>query len=569
MKVLFVHPEDDAHSGPWIQQKWDRVIDLGIGGNSTYCRWADLFGCTVQDTKFSSITPQPIRKALAYGVGHLCDSHGIDWWKVISIKYIPELYWIAALTAIKETIDPKDDIYFSRFSFDSRVFEELLGREAICFLRERTFRNKLKGDYQKLRRLSVTQIIQIMFDKYDSEHNARACIYSKKARCKEPQILLPTAYVNVTRMALAYARSLPQHKFLIVSARQTGKSTATIPNVAQADLAAYSGQRFDCEEFKDLHEKWLRLRRRLELEPLLRVLLQTGVLNSFSKDLHKWLAIRNMWMNVFASEPIVAVLSCDDNNPYTSIPLLIAKQRGIPSIVCHHGALDGHCAVKSSPGDILLAKGHMEQDYLLNVGGVQPARIVVGAPAQPSSFSEHRRKTVILFFSEDYETSGGRVKEFFRDLLPPLASVARRTGRSLVIKLHPAENLRERHRIIRDVLSREEMAKAQIIDGPFTEELISDAWCAVTVSSTVALDCSLRNVPVFLCSWLENWPFGYSKQFAKFSVGTILSPSDIEAIPTLVQRYKYPDSRDIWQPLEQQAMHDIVANKSRHLKAAV
>ena len=59
----------------------------------------------------------------------------------------------------------------------------------------------------------------------------------------------------------------------------------------------------------------------------------------------------------------------------------------------------------------------------------------------------------IVFFSEVYEISGGgRAKEFYRDVLPPLADLAIQEHCQLVVKLHPAESLAERQGFVLDTL---------------------------------------------------------------------------------------------------------------------
>jgi hypothetical protein len=119
-----------------------------------------------------------------------------------------------------------------------------------------------------------------------------------------------------------------------------------------------------------------------------------------------------------------APVSCDDANPYTHIPLLIAKQRGLPTVFTHHGALDGHYLVKRSYADTVLAKGAMERDYLVRRCGLDREQVQIGAPLRKVSPAAVRGgQTSIIFFSEDYEVSGGRVEEFYRDLVPELAKL--------------------------------------------------------------------------------------------------------------------------------------------------
>jgi hypothetical protein len=570
MNILFLHPEDQPDHRTWAKERWDRVIDLGIGGAQTYKGWAEFFGCKVDDLGFARTNYVSIQKALGHLAGRLYDRYRIDWWGVISTYYIQQLFRVAALQNLVEDIRCQDKVFCSRCCFERDVLEVLLAK-SVPSLSGQSFVSRLKATAEKARRLSFQQARQVIWDKYDPGHHVRARFVRSRALSDTPVVLLPTAYLNTTRMALAHARSIPDCQFLLVSARQSGYSRELPANTIQADLAAYNQQDFDRDEYFTLSELWEMLRPELEAEPLLQVLMKTGGLESFSNSLRQWLRIRDAWINIFKTERIVAVLSCDDNNPYTAIPLLLARHLSLPAVACHHGALDGHRLIKSSPADVLLAKGPMEQDYLTNVCGVQGERVETGAPVRPSLYAhDQESKPCIIFFSEDYEVSGGRVEEFYRDILPPLIRLAREGSKKLVIKLHPAESLHDRRRIVKSVLSKDDMRIVQVVDGLLTEELMSKARFAVTVISTAAVDCALRSIPVFLCGWLENWPLRYSEQFAKFRVGARLSsPAELKRIPELLNNYAVCDPAELWQPMQAQVMRVLFSDIHGGLAAAV
>ncbi len=82
------------------------------------------------------------------------------------------------------------------------------------------------------------------------------------------------------------------------------------------------------------------------------------------------------------------------------------------------------------------------------------------------------------------------------------------------------------------------MKVTQVVDGPLTDALLDATWFAVAVLSTVAVECALRNIPCFLCSWLEYSFYGYIDQFIRFGVGTRLNgPSEIAKLPQYLERY--------------------------------
>ncbi len=182
------------------------------------------------------------------------------------------------------------------------------------------------------------------------------------------------------------------------------------------------------------------------------------------------------------------------------LPVLLARQQGIPTLDFHHGALDGRFLLKNLSSDLYLAKGEMERDYLVRVCRLPAERVILAGPPLPRSIPAHehvekeRRKDespLILFFSEPYEVGRLRTEDIYREILTPLARLASKFGRRLVVKLHPFESRAERMGLVAKVLPPENAALVDVLDGPFTPEMVARAWFAVTVESTVVIDCSL------------------------------------------------------------------------------
>lgn len=268
--------------------------------------------------------------------------------------------------------------------------------------------------------------------------------------------------------------------------------------------------------------------------------------------------MRDAWRNVFDTEPVEGVLCADDSNPYTRIPLLLAGARALPNIACHHGALDGRYIFKRAYGDVIWAKGKMEEDYLVRKCAVPVERVEIGAPPLPTSFRQKRclqpsPLSHILFISEPFEATGGRTAEFYRDVLPPLAALALRFRRKLIVKLHPQESKSERAEMLSRVLSPVEMASTRIVTGPLTEDLLTLAWFGITVLSTVALECTIRGIPCFLCTWLESSSYGYVDQFIRFDVGIAIDDtSEIEKIPDYLEHFEIDPGalEHCWRPVD-------------------
>ncbi len=106
------------------------------------------------------------------------------------------------------------------------------------------------------------------------------------------------------------------------------------------------------------------------------------------------------------------------------------------------------------------------------------------------------------------------------------------------MKLHPFESLRERRRLVEELLSPANREVVEVVSGPLGD-LVARAWFAVTVQSTVAVECALQKVPCFLCKWLANPMFDYAGQFARFGAGAAMgSAEDIGGIPEIVRRWR-------------------------------
>jgi hypothetical protein len=267
------------------------------------------------------------------------------------------------------------------------------------------------------------------------------------------------------------------------------------------------------------------------------------MLERVASGLHWGLAVRDAWANVLETECVAGCLCADDSNPYTRIPLLLAKNRGLQTIACHHGALDCCMALKTLATDFYLAKTEMERDYLVEQCHLARERIVLGGPGDCGRLTPQgaRERSHIVFFSEPYEASGWRSEEVCRDLAPRLYSLAQSCGLKLAFKLHPFESLRGHRKKLRGILG-EQQREIEVIAGPLTDDLWRKTRFALTVESSTALECAARGVPVFLCTWLRDPYAGYAPQYAKFGVGHALhSPEQISDIPRLLENQDCPE----------------------------
>jgi hypothetical protein len=575
MRTLLLHPEDSHTQGPWSRERWDRIIDLGLGGLDTYQRWSRQFACPVTPLnalrhEFDEI--RQVRDLLDLGSGRLVDQHGLDWWELVSIEVHEQLEQLILLRRFA-ALGAGDEVYVSRPGFHADALRALLGeRLRVIPAQPGTGKSGVNHYLRLAAKFPLRQLVGIFWDKYDAGYQFRGRFGGRRPHAAEPVVLLPTAYVNVSRTLLACAETLPETSFLLVATRPSGWVKDPPPNVATAWLRSYASVAAAerAKELADLVERWRALHRELETVPEFMLLGRLGYLEDFPRRFRNGLAVRDAWRNVLDAEPVQAVLSADECNSHTHIPLLLARRRGLPGITTHHGALDGRYMFKRTQADVILAKGRMEEDYLVRVCGIPAETVEVGAPARPAVNRANARaretRRAIVFFSEAYDLFGGRAEEFYRDVLPPLADLALATGRTLVVKLHPAESHRERSRMIARVLSAAQHRVTRLLSGPLLPELLAEAWVGITILSTTAVECATLGIPCFLCRWLEFWPYGYIEQFSRFGVARILqSPAEIAEIPAMMENNSVPGdvTRDLYQAIRPERLRAWFAGSAR------
>ena len=550
MRVFLLHPDDDFH-GSWTGQRWDSVIDLGRAPKSFYDERSAALGCPVFSIFDLAVEVEDVRiwrSLLAPGMGRVVDKFGIDWWDVIGLILQPELQDVRLALRLAEELSRCRTLAVSRPSVTAEVLRLQLGVPVQVLdrgLRERLVPGILRRRAAAVANMSFVQLRQVVYDKYDPHYTWRRRFAGSPARSSkwqskwksEPVVLLPSAYSNVTKTALSYAGILPDKKFLLVLARESGAVSPVPSNVQTARLAGFAGKKHDRDELQKLEECWTQMERSLRAHPAFRLPIQLEILGKGPRWLRWGLAVRDAWIQVYETRSVVGCLSADDSNPYTRIPLLLAAERKIPAVACHHGALDCRMAVKNLRFSTYLAKGEMEHDYLERTCGVDASRLRIGAASAPRENASVWTEGApwITFFTEPYETDLWRVEAIYREVLPRLCAAARRSGKTVVLKLHPFESARQRRRLVARTLSRADGELVRLTDAPLSPEIFRKTWCAVTVESTVACECALVGIPAFLCGWLRHAYAGYAPQYVRFGVGRMLeSPDELLRIPDML-----------------------------------
>jgi len=541
MRVLLLHPDDSPRRGPWSQQHWDLIVDLGKSSRYSVEAWSAQFGCPVLSADFfrkGVADVKLVREIFARGRGRLIDEEGIDWWDLTSLLLAPAILDVLAFERVTAEIDHSAELWSTRPGWPASVIAISQGSALKTFSAGQFAKLAARaGHYVGLtRRFSLTQIKEIFFDKYDSGYRWRSRFAPKAAKCSSPVVLLPSAYGNASRMVADYVRMLPQQHFLMVATRQSAKQFTPPPNVEVGDLASYARPNSSSAEISSLMELWLKLRSDLCANPELGVLDRAGMLDPLPMWIRDGVSARNAWREVLEREPVCGVLCGDDSNLFTRLPVLLAAARKIPSVDFHHGAFDGRYLLKDLPCDVYLAKNQMERDYLLQVCSLPAEKVVIAAPAPPQAStaisSDRSGQRLMILFSEPYEAVGMRGEEVYRELIPQLLRLAQENDRELLIKLHPFESIAQRKRLLREILGPDDAKRVTVLDGPLTPDLIAQAWCGITVESTTVMDCLQNGVCCFLCGWLKLSPYEYVKQYARFGVGELLQNIEqVQQIP--------------------------------------
>jgi hypothetical protein len=578
MKILLVHPDDSIEDSPaeaWAGIRWDLVVDLGWSGRHAYsiqsaARGFRLF--SIYDAVDHEQHHRRMRELLALGWNRLVDSQSVDWWETFSVHPYSQLEQLMLVSALAERIPGHAEIFATRPHFAVRALSLLLNSEIKTFLvepnsrlRER-YRRYLKAAFA----LRPAQLAEIAFDKWDTDYLFRRHLARAAKPSSTPAVLLPSSYANVSRAQVAYARMLPHRRFLLVVTRRNGRLQDLPANVEVRSLALYAPPVLSPteEERTRLLARWLELQtEQFESDPVFRLAKKLRVFDGFPAFLKGGLRVRDAWREVLAHEPITTVLSADEYNPFTRLPTLLARSRGLRTVFCDHGALNLGFGIRRPVSDAYLVRGEMAEDYCVSWGGLAADKIVVGGPADPDLPLPHAnatRRDWIVFYSEAYELSSGRTQTFYAELLPELCSLARQTNRKVIVKLHPFESRRVRKLFVDRALSAEQRSLVEIREGPMTPDLFARAWCSFTVESSVAVESTMNHVPCFLCGWFDASWYDYARQYAKFSAGyTLDSPQRIREVPQLLEQFQITEGtrRSLQTPISPEELDAVLTGR--------
>jgi len=575
MSVLIVHPDDSPVAGPWAENRWDFVLDLGWAGQTAYREWEKKMGCPVRGLYGYAEGPpdfQSIGAALSSCRGVMMDDSGLDWWEILApLRALEMLQLLVTRRALREL--GETDFVGTRLHPMAVMVGKAAGREIRFYMKDAES-SGIGGRFQRMRTavalLTPAQLLQAALDKWDPGYRVRGRVTFRGRAGTSGAVLLPSGYANVTRMLNAYAKLLPKQPFLLVTTRKGGEMTGLAQNVRMAPLAGFavgSMASSTRKEVRSLRESWGRLQ-----EGLLRADVELAAANDngwfreIGTSIENWLRVRDAWKNVLNTEHIAAVLCGDENNATNRIPALLAGKRNLRTVHCDHGALNALLPLRSPACDLYLVKGEMEGDFMTRTFGISPQRVLPGAPPTPfatgAGLREHSPKPgKIVFFSEQLELTMGRTRILYEELLPRLCSLAREYGTRVVVKLHPFESPALRREYIDSAVSAQDREIVELIHGPLTEELLESSWFALTVESGVSVDCAIRGIPCFFCSWFGTPIAGYEKQFVRYGAARALhSPDEVARIPEMLKEFEISPEvqRGLWSPMSPARLEELL-----------
>jgi hypothetical protein len=568
MRILLLHPDDVPLRGEWSNSRWDLIVDLGFAGASVYEEWSRKTGSRVITLyQFEEQEGyRRVKRGLTAGHGKLLDRIGLDWWEILAPCAYQEQQAIYLVTQLGRELGAGPiELVATRAHPHARLLSLATGwpvRNVVAT--PSSWSRLVPRVVAAAQDLRPSQMLEIAFDKWDPSYHFRSRVTKfRRARLKEPVVLLPSAYSNVTRVQLAYAAQLRNRRFLLATTRRSGESRALPANVDAVSLSAYAGSSIATKsETAELITAWNRLKRELGQVEDLHEGFQACLWDYFPPQLETGLRLRDAWRSLLSSEPVTGVLCGDDLNYHTRLPLILAQSMGHRAVYCSHGALDGGVLFKKSYADLHLVKGEMERDYVLKVSDIEPERVQIAAPEQQHEVGHLRgpQSGEIVLFSQPYEVSGGRAGEIYREILSPLIKVARQLNRRIVVKLHPFESARGRGRLLRSLLSADELDRVKVSAAPASEILVH-TFLAIGLDSSVAVECTQRGIPYFMCGWLDFNGFGYMRQFARFGAGSVLEkPQDILSIPQRIAAFERDGAkiRPLWQAAANAVLDQIL-----------
>ena len=448
------------------------------------------------------------------------DGLGIDWWDVLSLLIEPDLRQLILIGRLARELNGGCELYASRSStagdgaadIDGGETSQARGRHSVHQDDGRGTIAMFSPSWIGRRSARLFRTSSIVNTWCGGDSPAGAGLPG------HPVVLLPSAYVNVSRTAVSYAALLPGERFLLVYARNNARLKTLPSNVSTTSLDPYFVHR-DTREAAALAQAW----------ELLKVRLMAGA-EEYSAAECDWSCSTGFRVccggesrcathgtRFLSRKPSSDACAADDSNPYTRLPLILAANRGIPTLACHHGAMDSKMAVKAPHADIYLAKGEIERDYLLRSCGVPAEKVVLGgqglphpAPETAKAAARSSQNPGWCFLPNPFRRQDGALTRCTAISCRNCGHWPRAVDLNSFSRFIPLKASRDIRRIWK-ISACSRKRGIGVIAGRALAATWRNTRFALTVQSTVALQCASLGIPVFLCSWLRDSSSGYAR----------------------------------------------------------
>ena len=170
-----------------------------------------------------------------------------------------ELETLILLQRFVPTVEPGDEVYVSRPGLHASLLTCLrAGSVSVFPLRRGARKNGLRHYVRVSNKLSAPQIIDVFWDKYDAGYQFHGRLARKRPPSSRPVVLLPSAYINVSRTALPMRKRFPKKTFFWSPRDRAGGWKILPKNIAGAWLSSYASVRDRSVENADMESRLLR-----------------------------------------------------------------------------------------------------------------------------------------------------------------------------------------------------------------------------------------------------------------------------------------------------------------------
>ncbi|MFO1316187.1 MAG: hypothetical protein U1F58_11345 [Burkholderiales bacterium] len=360
--------------------------------------------------------------------------------------------------------------------------------------------------------------LRLVLDRIDPFHRRRALL-PRGAHRRGGLWFYGTAYTYTT-IGLLYEPHFPTpFEFLVENAmtggralRERGRPFVSVYEFASWADAPKAGEARDAAAALIAHVEGVPLEgdealarsvfvRGAFMHTFLRRLLPSGLFAT---------ALFDRWVATVRPDAVIV-----GNPVFEAYALHAARRRGIPTVLLQHGILGDFCQFIDPPVDHYVVRGEFWKDFLAPEAR-RRACVLDPSPAIAAPRAAPTDRASVVFISTPYA-----LQEFLdgRDLdaiLAVLVAAAKEAGRELVIRVHPLEQVAHYRTRVRGLLEGMSAApEVSYSQGPGLDDVLGRAAVAVTLSSTVFLDCLRHRVPIVSFAWHD---FSFRAQIERWGV---------------------------------------------------